>query len=253
MPQPRLAGAVLALLVGAVTAAGAQQAAAPAPAPPPATKLTLDFGLIATSGNTKLTTVNFGEAFEWTPQSPWSLKETFNVVNGKQNDVQTVDQIKSQVQPRYNFSPRFGAYGLVGYERNRFAGLAWRWEEGAGLLAHLVKDTHNQLDFEVGASVNQEQNYLVAAVARENFSSARTFGSYKYSFTEKSYVYQTLEWLANLKDGQDQRLNSETGLVAPVVAAVAIKATYLIRYDHEPVPGYLTTDRTLTTGIQITF
>ncbi|HTR19948.1 MAG TPA: DUF481 domain-containing protein [Gemmatimonadales bacterium] len=239
------------VLGGAAASTAAQQT--PAPPPPPATKLALDFGLVATSGNTKLTTTNFGEKFEWTPQSPWSLTEALTVIEGSQNDAKTVDQIKGQVQPRYNFSARVGAYALAGYERNRFAGLAWRWEEGVGVTVHAVKDAHNQLDFEAGGSFNQEQNYLVGAVERVDFGSTRTFGYYRYSFAEKSYAYQSLEWLANLKDGQDQRVNSETGLVAPVVAAVAIKVTYLIRYDHEPVPGYLTTDRTLTTGIQITF
>ncbi len=241
------------VVLASVPAAAAAQQAAPPPPPPPATKLTLDFGLVSTSGNTDLTTVNLGETFEWTPQSPWSLKEFLNVVQGKQNGAQTVDQIKGQVQPRYNFSARLGAYALAGYERNRFAGLAWRWEEGVGLTFHVVKDTHNQFDLEAGASFNQQQNYLVAAVERLDFGSTRTYGYYKYSFTEKANVYQSVEWLSNLKDGKDQRVNTETGIVAPVAGILAIKLTYLIRYDHEPVPGYKTTDRTLTTGIQVTF
>lgn len=239
-------------MIGAAPVA-AQQAAAPAPPPPPATKLSLDFGLVATRGNTDLTTTSFGEKFEWTPQSPWSLTEFLNTVQGKQDSLQTVDQTKGQVQPRYNFSPKLGVYALAGYERNRFAGLAWQWQEGAGLAYHAVKSTHHQLDLEAGAAFNQQQNYLVGAVERLDFPATRAYGSYKYSFTEKSYAYENFEWNVNLKNGNDRRVNSETGLVAPVVSAVAIKVTYVLRYIREPVAGFKTTDRTLTTGIQVTF
>ena len=41
-------------------------------------------------------------------------------------------------------------------------------------------------------------------------------------------------------------------VVAPIAGIVALKVAYLLRYNSEPPAGFKTTDRTFTTGIQIT-
>jgi putative salt-induced outer membrane protein YdiY len=49
------------------------------------------------------------------------------------------------------------------------------------------------------------------------------------------------------------RFNTESALVAPLSTHVGIKLSYAIRFDSRPQPTFETTDRLLTTGIQISY
>jgi putative salt-induced outer membrane protein YdiY len=77
--------------------------------------------------------------------------------------------------------------------------------------------------------------------------------AYKHLFGTTAFFTENLEWLANLEDSQDQRVNSETAFTAPISRQVALKASYVIRYDKQPEPGFETTYRIFTTGVQIVF
>ena len=62
-----------------------------------------------------------------------------------------------------------------------------------------------------------------------------------------------MEFLPNLQESRDVRLNTETSLVAPLSGKVAIKLAYAIRFDNLPEPGFKKTDRVFTSGVQIVF
>jgi putative salt-induced outer membrane protein YdiY len=40
--------------------------------------------------------------------------------------------------------------------------------------------------------------------------------------------------------------------VAPLSSHLALKISYVVRYDHRPEPGFRSTDRLLTSGLQFT-
>ena len=48
-------------------------------------------------------------------------------------------------------------------------------------------------------------------------------------------------------------MNSETAITAPISRQIALKAAYVVRFDNQPEPGFLDTDRIFTTGVQIVF
>lgn len=77
--------------------------------------------------------------------------------------------------------------------------------------------------------------------------------SFKQTFASKSFVQQRVEFLPNLNDSNDYRINSESSLVAPLSGSIALKASYVVRFDNQPEPTFEKTDRLLTTGLQITF
>ena len=49
------------------------------------------------------------------------------------------------------------------------------------------------------------------------------------------------------------RMNSESSLVAAFTSRLALKLTYLVRFDNLPEPGFLDTDRLFTAGIQVKY
>jgi putative salt-induced outer membrane protein len=211
-------------------------------------RLTFDLGYVNTAGNTDVTTLNFGEHLSYSTDG-WVLAHFLTVVEGRSQGEETAAQYKTGARVDRAFSARFGAYGLGGFERNVFAGIAQRYEEGAGLTAKAVDQTHDLLRFEGGISFIQQRS---VARIRETFGAARAAARYKHGFGDATYFEQGVELLANLQNSEDRRVNTETVLVAPISKRIALKAAYLVRFDNQPEPGFKKTDRVFTTGIQIT-
>jgi len=80
-----------------------------------------------------------------------------------------------------------------------------------------------------------------------------TAASFKHRIGATAFWTETLEWVANLKTSGDQRVNSEAALTAPLSRQVALRLSYVMRFDNQPEPGFKKTDRILTTGVQIAF
>jgi putative salt-induced outer membrane protein YdiY len=212
-------------------------------------QLTLDLGFVSTAGNTAVTTLNFGEHLSYSTDR-WILSHFVTVVEGRSNGEETAAQYKTAARADRAFSTRLGAYALGGFERNVFAGIAQRYEEGAGLTAKAVAQPRDQLSLEAGISFIQQRS---VARVRDTFGAGRAAARYRHGFGEATYFQQDVELLANLQNSDDRRVNMETALVAPISQHIALKAAYLVRFDNQPEPGFRKSDRVFTTGIQIVF
>ncbi|MGH7606068.1 MAG: DUF481 domain-containing protein, partial [Gemmatimonadales bacterium] len=85
----------------------------------------------------------------------------------------------------------------------------------------------------------------------QSFAAARTAAIFRHFFGASAFVTQSVEWTANLETAADQRITSETALTAPLSRQIALRVSYLIRFDNLPEPGFERTDRVLTTGVQV--
>ena len=88
---------------------------------------------------------------------------------------------------------------------------------------------------------------------QRNFPSTRAAGVWRHAFTQAAYFQQNVEFVPNLKETEDWRVNSESSVVAPLSARIGLKLAYVVRFDNLPEPGFTDTDKLFTTGIQITF
>jgi putative salt-induced outer membrane protein len=224
---------------------------APAQATPPdPLALTLDLGFVNTSGNTEVTTFNTGEKVVVT-SAPWTVTQTFAVVYGRIADSTTTSQWKAGARGEFGLSPRLGMFADARYERNRFAGIARRFEEALGLSAVPVNAGGNRLKVEAGASLNQQTSFVTDTTA--TFAAGRASAEYRRQITETSHLTITAEFLPNFKTSDDYRVNGVATLVAPISQKVAVKLSYDARFDHLPEPGFEKWDRILTAGLQIVF
>ena len=231
----------------AASGAAAQQ-------PPPApisgpVKLTLDAGFVNAAGNTNVTTLNLGDNFEYRGSS-MGFAQFANVVYGRTGDSTTAEQIKGGLRVERKLVSVLHAFVGLTYERNRFAGLSRRFEEHAGLSLRMIDRPSDLWTFETGSSVNQQRS--VANVVR-NFLSLRFATLFRHNFTKTAYLSESAEFLPSMENSQDYLVNSETAVVVPVAGIVALKVSYLVKFDHLPEPGFRRSDRVLSTGLQITF
>lgn len=216
---------------------------------PPPVQLTLDLGFVTTSGNSEVTTFNLGQKLSVTRGS-WVFTQTAKVIYGETDGTGTAESYDAALRGDYTIKERVGAFGLLTYQRNTFAGLASRFSQGVGLTLRALRAARDSLNLEGSISANQERS---TSAVENTFAAGRGALAFKHVFGAAAFFTQTLEWLANLEDSADQRVNSETAFTAPISRQISLKAAYLLRFDKQPEPGFEDTDRIFTTGVQIVF
>ena len=245
----------VAIAVASLAFAGSASAQAPSPPAAPATppvspyKLTLDAGLVNASGNTDVTTFNAGDRFEYKGSSA-GFAQFLNAIYGRASDSVTTEQIKAGMRVDVKLVSIVHGFVSGTYERNRFAGIARRFEEAAGLALRMIDIPTDLWTVELGSSVNQEHS--TAAVSRD-YVALRVASLYRHNFTKTANLTEAAEVLPDLEDSRNLLVNSETALVAPLSGHVAFKVSYVVKFDNLPEPGFKKTDRVLSSGLQIAF
>jgi putative salt-induced outer membrane protein len=229
---------VLSIIAPALTA----QETAPKPV-----QFTGDIGYVNTAGNTDISTLNIGEKLDYN-LTHVTFKHFFSLVYGETDGNTTTSLWRTGVRADYALSSRLALFTSLGFDRNRFAGIQRRFEEGVGLGFKAIAEEKNKLEFEAGIAVTQQRS---TTDVDDNFTSARAAGTFQHNFTPTAFFQQMVEVLPNLELSEDLRVNSETSLVAPLSKRFAVKLSYVIRYDKLPEPTFKKTDRLFTSGLQI--
>ena len=73
----------------------------------------------------------------------------------------------------------------------------------------------------------------------KEYLGGRAFVRYEYAFTEKNKFSQSLEFLYDFDDGENYNVNSETALISALNDYLSLKASYLVKYNSQPVPETL--------------
>jgi putative salt-induced outer membrane protein len=240
--SPSCAAAVIAALLLPRLSAGQT-----AP-PPPRTRTTVDVGFVSASGNTRLRTLTAAEQFVLRA-APWTLTQTFAIVNGSTNGAETANTIRAGLRADLALAARVRAYAFGLYERNRFAGIARRFEEQAGASFSALVGPAHLLELEAGAGRN-EQTSPAAKVT--DFWLGRAAAHYRFTFRPNTYLDEKLELLQSLQSGPERRINSEAALVAPLSSRIALRFGYTVHFVNQPPDSsYRQTDQIVSSGIQI--
>jgi len=230
---------VLLLLLGAPCSSLLAQA--------PGTSFITDLGFVNAAGNTSVTSFDFAERLVIVGEG-WKLQQTFAALYGRTDGEQSAEQVRASLRADHTLFGRLAVYGLVRWDRNRFAGLHRRLEEGMGLALRFKTPQSYEFDVEVGFGATQEVNTDRVASA---FQTGRVASRFRQYLAEKAYLQQTGEFIPNFETATDFRFQSESSLVAPLTGVIALKVGYVVRFDNLPEPGFRKSDRVLTTGIQL--
>lgn len=211
------------------------------------TTFTTDLGFVNAAGNASVTTFNLGEVLTHV-SGAWKLRQSVAALYGKTEGEKSAEQFQAGVRADYSLSPRVALYGRAGWDRNQFAGINRRFEEGVGLAVKLVAMERDALSVEAGLGATQQLN---TSDESSNYLAGRAAALYRHTLKEKAFVQQALEFIPNFDVSDDYRIFSESMLVAPLSSAIALKVAYVVRLDNLPEPGFKKTDRILTTGVQL--
>ena len=228
-------------------ASATAQAAKPDTAKP--LKVTAGLAYLDASGNTDVTSLTVNERLEWTrPHFVWA--QSANAINGTTDGEESASLLAIGVRGDWKPAGRLSVYSLVNYDRNRFANIGRRFEEGAGLGYTMIERPRHKLATELGAQFVQQRNLEKVS---DSFLAGRAAELYRYTFRENTYFEERVEFLPNLETNEDYRVNGEASLVAPLSKHLSLKLGYVVRFDNLPEPNVKKTDRFLTSGLQVAF
>lgn len=222
---------------------------------PPPTELTADVGLVAVSGNTSTSTFSANERYIRRIK-PWEFKQDAGGVYGKTSGIESTNLLRLGLRADYDLSGIFALYGLTNYDRDRFAGIRSRFAEGVGGVWKIIATDVNQFNLEAGYQYTQQKNLIGPD---HNFSALRFASNLKHSFTKAAYFFEGVEYIPDVQDSQDYRVNSETDLVAPLSSHTAMKLSYVVRFNNLPplnaagTARLQKTDQILSAGIQVAY
>jgi putative salt-induced outer membrane protein YdiY len=215
----------------------------------PTTSFTGDLGFVSASGNTNVTTLTVSDKVIHTT-GLWMFTQFASYVTSETDKKQSANQLLATERGDYALDPRLSVFLGLSYEKNTFAGFNSRMDEIAGISWKAIVAPQDSLLVDAGGVLTQENDIDSTT---QHYPSGRFAFSYKHQFTKAAYFHQFVEYLANLQTSGAYRFNTESALVAPISAHIGIKVSYAIRFDSRPQPTFGTTDRLLTTGIQISY
>ena len=237
------------MLLCAAAAAVALAAPCGAQGMPAMTSLTADLGVVGESGNANFTTVSVGDRLLHR-NGRWDVVQTARYAHSSANRATTASELQLGVRADYAMSRRTGLFASVDGERNTFAGFRSRVNEALGVEWREVETATDSLSLDVGAEYTEERD---DDRANTRYPAGRTEARYKHAFASTGYFEQTADFEPDIRPHAGRRVNTESAVVAPLSSRLALKVDYRIRYESRPPFGYRTTDRIITTGLQITY
>jgi len=217
--------------------------------PAPKTTFVGDLGYVNTTGNTDLSTLNLDDKIVRS-DGRWLLTQVAAYIEGETDHTETANRTSAGLRADYAWAPRFGAFVGASYERDAFAGYNRRVDEIVGVRWRALEYTDDSLSLDGGADFTQQAD---VNGTNESFPAARAAATYRHTFTKTAYFQQLVEYIPDLKTSGAYRFNTASALVAPLSVHLAIKVGYTVNFNSNPPPTFGTTDRTLTSGVQVTW
>lgn len=191
-------------------------------------------GLSRTSGNTSDTGFLVAVGLS---RDGLKTRQFFNAALDRQKSDGTLtrERMGANYELNYKFNDRFYAFGLIGWERDKFAGFSRRFTESGGLGYRVLDAETMTLDVEAGPAFRQ-----VKFVDGTSDSQISGRGSL-------AYRWQILDNLAFSEDaavylGDSSTLTSSTALSAAITGALSARLSFDVTHESDPPEGNKKTD-----------
>lgn len=255
MFRQMLTAGALVLVLPMVAAAQAPAPAALPPVaaakdkPPPLREGTIDFSLLATTGNTDSQTLGLSGDIIFRPDS-WEIRNRAGFIRAETDNVLTAEALFYNFRGARKLSARLSAYGQYDYLRDRFAGVDHRNVVTGGLDYLLLDAAPNRLSVFGGLGYLNEQR-----VAGEDLSTAvfAAGWAYRLKFSESAEFTDDFRYDQSLSDGGDWRIGHTAAVAAKLTGLLSLKVSHNIRFANQPPPGFENTDTVMAVALVAKF
>lgn len=196
----------------------------------------VQFGYVASSGNSDNTNIN-GKVNVQHDDENWFHDGLIQYYSSSDNDRTTAERYKLTYQADYKLE-KPNTYWFVNssYEDDRFSGFEYRATLTTGYGSRLYKANDMQLDGEIGAGFRSSESVdtVTQLTETENEAMIRIAGKYKWKIAEDKKLTSNL----SVEEGEEVRVtNFDIGFTTMIVGGVSMKAAYEARHVSEVPEG----------------
>jgi putative salt-induced outer membrane protein len=175
----------------------------------------------------------------------------------------TVSNYQARVRYDYFFAPGVAGFLSASARRDRFQGLDLRLNIDPGVAYYFIDVKDHRLWAELGydlqydvrnrdfidaAAVAPEPQLIEHTEVRHN---VRAFVGYDNDLTSTLKFDTGVEYLQNVKDTENARINFDAALTAQVNDSFSVATTVSVKFDNNPLPGVEKTD--LITALNLVY
>jgi putative salt-induced outer membrane protein len=212
------------------------------------------FSLLMTSGNTKELTLGL-ETEQNLSFEKNQIQYKGSIIYSESEGARESELYYSHLEYKRIFSSRAYLIGIGRWERNVLSGYNHRLAFSAGGGYIWTKSKKWEFSSEASIGWSKENN---VEKGKDN-SISLSFASFTLSSKLSVHISKTSEfalqeiYFLNLDDTEDYRLSSLASLAVSISSNLALKVSYQLKYNHQPVPGFKSIDHYLLSSLVLNF
>jgi len=194
-----------------------------------------EVGASRTSGNTNDTTLAVG--LHVTKEGiRWRHKFDATAEYQRSQGVSGSEKYLASYGPNYKINERFFTFGLAQWEKDRFAGFYSRTTEAVGLGYNVLTGPAVTLDVRAGPAFRQTD--LVVG-AYQTTTELRLASQFAWHVSPRTTITEDVDVYVG---GGNNTYQSNTALTTTVIGRLAARASFRIKKETSPQPGFSATD-----------
>lgn len=176
----------------------------------------------------------------------------------------TVNNYQGRVRYDHFFAPGVAGFASVSARRDTFQGLDLRLNFDPGLAYYFIDEQGHRLWAELGYDLQYDlrnQDYIDDRAVADPMApliedsevrhNVRAFVGYDNQLTESVKFNTGLEYLQNVQEAKNARINFDAALTAQLNQDFAVATTVSVKFDNNPLPGVEKTD--LITALNLVY
>lgn len=209
-----------------------------------------EFSLLTTNGNSRGTTTSGKNTFTYNWSDLTGLEFLAGGRGSSNAGTVTSEQYNASEKVTWKLIGANYVYERFGWDQDRFAGIANRWDASAGLGRLLLDLKNDKINTELGGGyVNEERT----SAPRNDFASGRAYAKYVHTLSATANFSQDAEYLHNFKNRKGYRLNTETALIASLSTHLSLKTSFVWKRNALPPPGAIKDDTTTAVALIVNY
>ncbi len=214
----------------------------------------MSFSLLMTSGNTQELTLGFD-----TEQNLKIKKNELNfkgsIIYSQSDGTRESEIYYGHLEYRRSLSPRAYLVGFGQFERNELSGYEYRLALTVGAGYFWMKSEKFEFSSEIALGLSAENNLEKDKETefRSSFASSLITSKMKIKISSNSELVMHEIFFVNLENTNDYRLSSLGSLSVSISRYIALKISHQLKYNHQPVPGFKSTDQYLLNSLVLNF
>lgn len=206
-----------------------------------------ELGFVQVSGNTESETLNASLELEKVHEN-WEHKSKLAAVKATSNDIDSAESYLASWRSRYNFSERSYTFGDLRYFDDKFDSFEEIYTAAVGVGRKVI--VSDDINWSVSAGVGYQDRTVEATQEDKSGATYLLESEYSQALTETADFENDTRIEISENNTFSQNIAS---LSVAINASLALKASYEVRHNSDPEPGFKSVDRVLSINVVYKF